>query len=286
MNKKRIIGLALVSALSLGILAGCGGKDKAADNNAGKGEGEKVITIGASPTPHAQILEALKPEFKKEGYDLKIVEFTDYVLPNKALVDGDIDANYFQHQPYLDEFNAKNKTDLKSVSVVHYEPMAIFPGKTKKLDDLKDGAKIAIPNDASNGARALLLLADNGLITLKEDAGITATVRDIKDNPKKLEIVEMDAAQIPRALQDVDLAVINGNFAISAQIPFESHIASEKADSVAAKTYANIVAMKAAEKDSEKAKVINKVLTGDACKKFIGDKYKGTVIPVISEPEK
>lgn len=292
MKLKRTLSLLLASALAVGALAGCGGGNDAssqpADTSsaAATSDADKTIVIGASPAPHMEILEAMSDEFAKEGYTLEIKEFTDYVQPNKALADGEIDANFFQHKPFLDNFNKENNTDLVPVAFVHYEPMAIFPGKTKTLDELPDGAKIAVPNDASNEARALLLLADNGLITMKEGTGIKATVRDIADNPKNLEIVEMEAAQIPRALQDVDLAVINGNFAIASEIPFDTNLAAEGADSIAARVYANVVAMRAEDAESDVAKVINKVLTSDACAKFIADKYNGTVIAVDEEKVK
>ncbi len=286
MNLKKTVTLLAISALAIGVLAGCGGnKNDAADKSSSsaaqstKAE-DKTIVIGASPAPHKEILEALKPEFEKEGYQLEIKEFTDYVQPNKALADGELDANYFQHGPFLENFNKENKTDLVSVVYAHYEPMAIFPGKSKTLDALPEGGKIAVPNDVSNEARALLLLADNGLITLKDGVDINATVKDIEDNPKKLDIVEMEAAQIPRALQDVDLAVINGNFAIASDIPFDTHLAAEDENAVASKVYANLVAMRAEDKDSEKAKVLHKVLTGEACKKYITEHYKGTVVPL------
>lgn len=283
MSFKKTLASFLAATLALGTLAACGGQDPAtseASSAPAAASDDKVITIGATPAPHQEILDALAPEFEKEGYTLKIREFTDYVLPNKALNDGEIDANFFQHKPFLDDFNKENKTDLKDVVFVHYEPMAIFPGKVTTLDALKEGDKIAVPNDTSNEARALLLLQENGLITLKEGAGLTATVRDIQDNPKKLEIVEMEAAQIPRALPDVALAVINGNFAIASDIDFASNLAVEDPNSIAAKAYANVVAVRAADVDSDKTKVLVKVLSSDTAKKLISDKYQGTVIPV------
>ncbi len=293
MKLKRTLSLLLASVLAVGALAGCGGNDEAATSEPAEtssavatSDADKTIVIGASPAPHMEILDALSEEFAKEGYTLEIKEFTDYVQPNKALADGEIDANFFQHKPFLDNFNKENNTDLVPVAFVHYEPMAIFPGKTQTLDELPEGAKIAVPNDASNEARALLLLADNGLITMKEGTGIKATVRDIADNPKNLEIVEMEAAQIPRALQDVDLAVINGNFAIASDIAFDTNLAAESADSIAARVYANVVAMRAEDADSDVAKIINKVLTSEACADFIADKYNGTVIAVDEEKVK
>lgn len=286
MSFKKTFVTLLAALVAVGALTACGGQQPAsseADSVPAASGDDKVITIGASPAPHQEILNALAADFEKEGYTLKIQEFTDYVLPNKALNDGEIDANFFQHKPFLDDFNKENKTDLKAVAFVHYEPMAIFPGKTDSLDALKDGDKIAVPNDTSNEARALLLLQENGLIKLKEGSDLNATVRDIEDNPKKLEIVEMEAAQIPRALPDVALAVINGNFAIASDINFDSNLAVEDPNSLAAKAYANIIAVRADDVDSPKTKALVKVLTSDAAKKVITDKYKGTVIPVNND---
>lgn len=275
---QKVLALCLVATLSLGALAGCGNSAKDADSKAG-GADDKVIKIGASPSPHEEILNAAKDEFEKDGYKLEIVPFTDYVQPNLALDGGELDANYFQHKPYLDNFNEEKGTKLVSAGPIHYEPMALFAGKSKNLDNIKDGAKIAVPNDVTNEARALLLLQDNGLIKLKKDAGIKATKQDIVENPHNIDIVELEAAQIPRSLADVDFAVINGNFAISAGLNFAEAIAKEEADSLAAKTYANIIAVKEDAKDSEKTKEIMKVLTSEKIKKFIADKYKGSVVP-------
>lgn len=239
-----------------------------------------TITVGASPAPHAEILKAAAPILEKQGITLVVKEFTDYVLPNTALEGKDLDANYFQHQPYLDDFNKKNGTSIVSAGAIHYEPLGLYPGKTKALDALKNGAVIAVPNDTSNEARALLLLQAAGLITLKADAGLTATVKDIAENPKKLEIKELEAAQIARTLPDVDLAVINGNYAIEAGLNAASDaLAKEEKDSLAAKTYANIIAVRTGDESRPEIKALVAVLQSDEIKKFIDDTYKGAVVP-------
>jgi D-methionine transport system substrate-binding protein len=239
-----------------------------------------TLTVGASPTPHAEILKAAAPILAKQGITLVVKEFTDYVLPNTALESKDLDANYFQHQPYLDDFNKKNNTDIVSAGAVHYEPLGLYPGKTKALDALKDGAVIAVPNDTSNEARALLLLQTAGIITLKADAGLTATVKDIDKNPKKVQIKELEAAQIARALPDLDLAVINGNYAIQAGLnAVTDTLAKEEKDSLAAKTYANIIAVRKGDETRPEIKALVAVLQGDEIKKFINDTYKGAVVP-------
>lgn len=282
MKKRRIVAIFLTLTLALGALTACGGDKEAKNQDAEAPAGDdKVIVIGATPSPHEEIILALKDEFEKEGYTLETVSFTDYVQPNKALDDGDLDANYFQHNPYLENFNEQNGTDLVSAFEVHYEPMALFAGTTKSLDDLADGAEVAVPNDTTNEARALLLLQDSGLITLKEDAGIEATKEDIVENPKNLEIVELDAAQLPRTLDDVDLAVINGNYAMAADLSIDDALVKEEKDSLAAQTYANIVAVRKGEEDSEKTQVIKKVMTSDACRDFIAETYKNSVISIF-----
>ena len=279
MKKKLIAGL--LAAAMLCSLAACGSKTTTESASASANTtGSKVIKVGASPAPHAEILAQAKTILAKEGYDLQIVEFTDYVQPNVALTDGDIDANYFQHKPYLDDYNTQNKTDLVSMAAIHYEPLGLYPGKTKTIADLKDGAQIAVPNDTTNEARALLLLQTNGLITLKADAGFTATVNDIEKNDKNLKIVEVEAAQIPRSLQDVDMAVINGNYALSAGIDISTAIAKEEKDSAAAQTYANIIAVRKGDENREDLKALVTALKSAEVKKFIEDKYKGAVVPV------
>lgn len=242
----------------------------------------KKIVVGASTTPHAEILAAAKDILAEKGYELEVVEYSDYVQPNLALDGGDLDANYFQHQPYLDQFNAENGTDLVSVVSIHYEPYAIYAGKTTSLDDLADGAKIAVPNDASNEARALLLLEAQGLIKLKDGVGLEATKTDIVENNKNLDIIEIEAAQIARSLQDVDIAVINGNYALQAGLNVaKDAIAAEDKDSIAAETYANIVVVKAGNEEDEGIKALVEALQSDEVKQFIEEKYEGSVVPTF-----
>lgn len=273
LKRRNILSVAIILSLVIGSVAltGCGGKD---------GE-DKTIKVGASPAPHAEILKEVKAELEKDGYKLEIVEFQDYVQPNKALDAGDIDANYFQHKPYMDEFNAKQGTELVSIGAIHYEPLGLYQGEKKSLDDLAEGDKIAVPNDTTNEARALLLLESEGLIKLKKDAGLTATKHDIVENPKKLEIVELEAAIIPRSMSSVAMGVINGNYALSAGIKDDTAITFESSDSEAAKTYANIIAVKKGNEDSEKSMALLKAMTSDNIKKFIEKKYGKAVVPVF-----
>ena len=211
---KKLLSLLMVLSLTLLAAAGCGDGQKAANNNDNKDAELIPIVVGASPTPHLEILEALKDTLAEQGYDLQVQEYTDYIIPNTALENGELDANYFQHITYLNDFNAENSTHLVSIADVHYEPMGLYPGKTTSLEELADGATIGIPADPTNEARALLLLESAGLITINPDAGIKATPYDITDNPKNLNFSEMEAAQLPRALADLDMAVINGNYAL------------------------------------------------------------------------
>lgn len=273
LKRRNIVSIAIILSLVIGsaALTGCGGKD---------GD-DKTIKVGASPAPHAEILKEVKAELEKDGYKLEIVEFQDYVQPNKALDAGDIDANYFQHKPYMDEFNAKQETELVSIGAIHYEPLGLYQGEKKSLDELAEGDKIAVPNDTTNEARALLLLESEGLIKLKKDAGLTATKQDVVENPKKLEIVELEAAIIPRSMSSVAMGVINGNYALSAGIKEETAITFESSDSAAAKTYANIIAVKKGNEDSEKSKALFKAMTSDKIKKFIEKKYGKAVVPVF-----
>mgnify|MGYP000942316905 CR=1 FL=1 len=251
------------------------------ENDNGSSEENTVIKIGATPAPHAEILEKANEILKTKGYTLDVVEFTDYVQPNIAVNDGELDANYFQHQPYLDAFNEEKGTDLVSIAIIHYEPFGIYAGKTASLDELKDGATVAVPNDTTNEARALLLLEAQGLIKLKEDAGLKATVNDISENPKNLEIIEIEAAQIPHSLQDVDIAVINGNYAIEAGLKVaKDALATEDADSIGATTYGNVVAVKKGNEDNEAIKALVEVLKSEEIKKFINDTYEGAVVPL------
>ena len=267
---KKALALVLAALVALALFAGCS-KSKTDPH---------TIVVGASVTPHAEIIEQVRDLLKAKGFELEIVEFTDYVMPNTALEDGDLDANFFQHKPYLDDFNANNGTHIVSVAAIHYEPFGIYPGKTASLEELADGAQIAIPNDGTNEARALLLLEAQGLIKLKEDAGMTATKIDIVENPKNLDIIEIEAAQLPRSLQDVDLAVINGNYAIQGGLSVgKDAIAAEDKDYLAAETYANIIAVKEGNENTEKTKALIEVLQSETVRSFIEATYDGAVIP-------
>lgn len=236
------------------------------------------VKVGASVTPHAEILNAVKDELKAAGYDLEVVEFTDYVLPNTALEQGDLDANYFQHTPYLENFNEEKGTHLAAVGKIHYEPFGIYAGKTSDLSAIPEGGSIAIPNDGTNEARALLLLEAQGLIKLKEGITFTATVLDIAENPKNLSIKEIEAAQLARSLQDVDAAVINGNYAIQAGLKVKDALAIEDKDSIAADTYANVLVVKEGHENDEATKALLAALQSDTAKKFMEEKYEGAVI--------
>ena len=272
MNKmKKVLSIALCIVLCLALLVGCGKKDK----------NEKVITIGASPAPHAEILEVIKPALEKEGYTLEIKEYNDYVLPNTAVEEGELDANYFQHMPYLEDFNANNGTHLTSIAAIHYEPFGVYAGKVDSIEALGEGSEIAIPNDGSNEARALFLLADIGLITLKEGTGYTATILDIDENPLNLKITEMEAAQLVRVLPDVDVAVINGNYAIGGGLKVADALALERTDSDAAQRYANIICVKEGNENVEKLQALVKALKTPEVAKFIEDTYAGAVVPMF-----
>ena len=266
--KKKTIGILLTAALIAGVFSGCGSKSD-----------DKTIKVGACVTPHAEILNSVKDKLAEEGWDLEVVEYNDYVLPNTALEDGELDANYFQHKPYLDDFNEENGTHIVGVANVHFEPMAIYAGKTASLDDVADGASVAVPNDTTNEARALLLLEAQGLISLNEDAGVQATVLDITDNPHNLEIKELEAAQVAKSIQDVDFAVINGNYAIEAGLT--DPLAVETSDSLAAETYANLIAVKEGNEDSEKTKALVNAVLSDDVRDYINENYEGAVVPVF-----
>ena len=271
-NAKRILAAGAAAVLAVGLTA-CGGKENKAD--------DKTITVAASPTPHAEILEAAKDLLKEKVYTLGIKEFDDYPQQNVVVDEGEFDANYFQHQPYLDNFNEEKGSDLVSAAKIHYEPLGIYPGASEDLENIKDGAKIAVPNDATNEARALLLLEENGIITLKEDAGLNATKKDVEENPHNIEIVELDAAQIARVVEELDFVVLNGNYALDAGFNVQTDaIAKEEADSEAAQTYANIIAVKKENKDSEKIKALVEVLQSEEIGKFITDTYEGAVVPM------
>lgn len=291
-NNKKLLALSMALALTL-TAAACGGKTESASSSEAAApassqavsseaaSGETVaLKVGASPAPHAEILEFIKPALEKEGIQLEIVEFTDYVLPNKALESGDIDANYFQHLPYLENFNQENSTDLVSAAAIHFEPLGIYPGKSASVDALADGASIAVPNDPTNEARALLLLQKLGVIKLKDGANLESTPLDIVENPKNIKFEEMEAAQLPNVLPDVDLAVINGNYAVSAGIA-DKVLTTEDKESEAAKEFANIIAVKAGDDARPEIKKLVEVLQSEDVAKFINEKYNGTVIPVF-----
>lgn len=281
---KKFVTIALTAALSVGLLAGCGSGSNDANNNADANADaeDKVITVAASPSPHAEILAVAGEVLEAEGYELQVTEFTDYVQPNLVVENDEIDANYFQHQPYLTDFNAERDTHLVSVAAVHYEPFGIYSTNHASLDELADGAIIAVPNDVTNEARALQLLQAQGIITLKEDAGLTATKQDIIDNPYNIELQEVEAAALPSTLDGADFAVINGNYAIPAGLNVaQDALACEDAASEAAQTFANILVVKEGNEDSEKIQALVKALTSDEVKTFINDTYEGAVVPIF-----
>lgn len=239
-----------------------------------------TIKVAASATPHSEILEQAKPLLEKEGWDLEVTVFDDYVQPNLVVESGDFDANYFQHIPYLDNFNQENGTHLVNAGGIHYEPFGIYPGTKSSLDELADGDTIAVPNDTTNEARALLLLQDNGVITLKDGAGLEATINDIVENPKNIKIQELEAAQVARVKDEVAFVVLNGNYALEAGFSVaKDSIAYEKSDSEAAKTYVNVIAVEEGNENSEAIQALVKVLTSDEMKQYINDTYDGAVIP-------
>ena len=258
--------------------AGAAGEEQA--DGAAAGELTRII-VGASPAPHAEVLRAAQDILAEKGYELQVMEYVDYIQPNLALESGDLDANYFQHLPYLESFNEENGTDLVSAGAIHYEPFDIYAGKTSSLDDLADGAVVAVPNDTSNEARALLLLEAQGLIRLKDGAGLTATKNDIVENPKNLELYEVEAAQIPRVIEDVDIAVINGNYAIEAGFKVTDALAVEDSASIAATTYGNVVAVRSGDEDDPKIRALIEALTSDEVKKFMEETYEGAVVPLF-----
>lgn len=266
---KKILALALAVLLVAVAFTACAPKTD-----------DKTITVAASPAPHAEILEVCKEVLAEQGYNLEIKVMSDYIIPNNATESGDVDANYFQHTPYLDEFNASNGTHLVSVAKIHYEPFGIYAGVSTDLN-LPEGAKIAVPNDATNEARALLLLEANGLIKLNENAGLTATKNDIAENPLGLEIVEMEAALLPTVLDEVNVAVINGNYAIAAGLKVSEAIATEDAASVAAQTYANILVVKEGNEELEKVTALKDALLSDTVRDYINGTYDGAVIAIF-----
>lgn len=276
---KRVVSAGLILSLAAFAFAGCGTSKKSEGSTDAVDKGNmEVLKVAASTTPHAEILASIKDQLAAEGVDLQVKEYTDYVIPNTAVETGEMDANYFQHQPYLDNFNEENSTHLVSVVAVHYEPMGIFPGKSNDLKNIKEGAKIAIPNDTTNEARALLMLADQGLIKLPENADLTVTPKDIIENPHKIEFLELEAAAVARSLEDADFAIINGNYALSANLTAKQALAFESDD--IAKKYANIVAVKEGNENSDAVKKLISALESDTCKDFINKTYGGMVLPV------
>lgn len=268
---KKFLAILLTGTFVVGALSGCGSKS---------GGDDKVIKVAASATPHAEILEQAKPILAEQGYDLQVTVFDDYVQPNEVVESGDFDANYFQHIPYLDSFNEEKGTHLVNAGGIHYEPFGIYPGTKSDLAEVADGDSVAVPNDTTNEARALLLLQDNGLITLKEGAGLEATVNDIAENPYNLEIVELEAAQVPRVVGEVAYVVLNGNYALEAGYSVaKDSLAYESSDSEAAKTYVNVIAVKEGNENADKIKALVDVLKSDTIKNYINDTYDGAVIP-------
>ncbi len=265
---KKLLKVLLVIALSLSIFTAC--SDESDDTT--------KLVIGASPDPHAKILELIKDDLKEEGIELEIQEFTDYVIPNKALAQNDLDANFFQHEPYLIDFAKEEGLDLVSLGSTHVEPMALYSEELKDIKDLKDGAEIGIPNDTVNGARALILLEVNGLIKVDKEAGLNATERDIIENPKKLEFTALEAALLPQGLKDLDAAVINGNYALEAGLnPVKDGLIIEGEES----PYANIVAVRKGEEGEEKFKKLLEALQSEKVRKYIEEEGQGAFVPAF-----
>lgn len=287
MNKtfQRIATILCAGVLTLS-LAACGGSGEPAATSTPQGSAEptaaaKKLVVGASASPHAEILEAIKPELAAQGIELEIKIFTDYIIPNTSLDKGELDANFFQHKPYMDEFNETRKTKLSSAVAVHFEPLGIYAGKSSDLDNVPDKAVIAVPNDATNEARALQLLEQKGVIKLKEGVGLNATKKDIAQNPHNVKIREVEAAQVPRSLSDADFAVINGNYALEAEVSADKLLFSEDKTSEVAQKYANILAVRTGDEDREEIKALVTALTSETARKFIEEKYTGRVIPVF-----
>lgn len=278
--KKTLFGI-LALALTF-TLSACGAPSGSSAANNNSSSETTVLRVGASPTPHAEILNAVKDILKEQSdIDLEIVEYSDYVIPNTAVEEGEDQANYFQHTPYLDTFNAENGTHLVSVAKIHYEPFGLYSQTVKNISDLPDGAKIAIPNDGSNEARALYLLEEQGLITLNHEAGFQATVLDITSNPKNLQFEEVAAELVARTLDDVDGAIVNGNYALAAGLKIEDAIATESAESEAAQTYANILVVEQGHENDEAIQALVKALTSDTARDFINETYHGAVVPLF-----
>ena len=292
---KKFVGILLTAALAFGAIGctsttesteGTDTNNTATEENGDTASGETVkIKVGAVPTPHAEILKQVQPVLAEQGIDLEIVEFNDYIQPNIALNSGSLDANYFQHQLYLDQFNADNNMNLVSIGAVHYEPMAIFAGNSSDLANLPEGAIIGVPNDPTNEARALLLLEQNGVLKLKEDAGVTATKLDIVENPKNLKIEEMEAAQIPLSLGSLDIGVINGNYAIGNGLALEDALAIESADTLTPDSYQNVVAVRSGDENRPELQALIQALQTQEVADYINNTYQGAVAPVFTVAE-
>lgn len=265
---KKLLSLVLIVVLSLSVLAGCSAKPLETN----------IIKIGVSPDPHAKLVSLVVDDLKKEGIEVEIIEFTDYVKPNLALNDGEIDANFFQHEPYLNDFKAKEKLDLVSLGKVHIEPMALYSSKYKSIEEIPDGAEIAIPNDTVNGGRALLLLEANGLIKLKDGVGYEATEKDVVENSKNLKFTPLEAAFLPKALDGIDGAIINGNYALEGGLnPVKDGLLIEGEES----PYANLIAVRAGEEAQDKFVKLLKALQSEKVKKYIEENYEGAVVPAF-----
>lgn len=275
---KKIL-LSILSLLTLVSFVACSNSTATTTTNS-TDTALKKVTVAASPVPHAEILTEAIPLMKEKGYDLQVVEFLDYIQPNKVVESGEIDANYFQHKPYLDSFNEEQGTHIVPVGEVHFEPFGLYKGTKNSLDEMAEGDKIAVPNDTTNEARALLLLQDAGIIKLKADAGLTATKLDIEENPKNVEIVELESAQIPRSLQSVAFACMNANYVLEAGLKIKDGLYIEEKTSLAAKTYANIVCVAEKNKDEQFAKDLVDCLHTDTIKDFILQKYDNAVVPI------
>ena len=283
---KKLVSLLLTGTLALGLLAGCGsngGGAAATPTPATGGDPAQAVTlkIGASPAPHEEILQVVKEILAGQGITLEIVEFTDYIQPNEAVESGDIDANYFQHITYMNNFNAEQGTHLASVAEIHYEPMGIYAGRVASLTGLPDGAEIGVPNDPTNGGRALLLLQEQGLITLPEDAGLKPTVLDIVDNPHNFKITEMEAAQLPRSLDSLDVAVVNGNYAIQAGLKMSDALAIESAEGTAGTAYVNVLTVKEGRENETAIQALAEAMKSQQVKDYITETYGGAVVAVF-----
>lgn len=301
--KNRVIAVLAASTLAAGILAGCGSSSadtktadtaateaaattEAATTEAAPADGDNVIKVAASQTPHSEILAAVKDLLAEEGYDLEVTVFEDYVQPNNVVESGEFDANYFQHVNYLNSFNEENGTHLAIADngKIHYEPFGIYGGTKTSLDDIADGDAIAIPNDTTNEARALLLLQQEGLIKLNDGVGVTATVNDVAENPHNLELVEVEAAQVPKQLSSVAFGVINGNYALEAGLNVATDaLATESAEGDAIQQYVNVIAVKEGNESSAKIKALTDALHSETAVKYINDNYQGAVVPYDGE---